>query len=109
MAFNQNHLDRPKQMQGPIPQPRPSTFKNAKKKKMQKKKKKATASLYWAVPGAVGRGRLLRSLLGVTSLPAPRLRFGRAPSLRAGGPPRALGSAALWAPFKAGGGIPGPA
>lgn len=76
------------------------------------KKIKAMASLYWAAPGAVGRGRLLGSLLGGTSLAAPRLRFGRAPSPRARGrgvAPGALGSAALWAPFKAGGGIPGPA
>lgn len=71
--------------------------------------KKATARPCWALPGAAGRQRSLCSLLGVTSPAAPRLRFGRAPPppRRPGGPPGALGSAALWAPFKAGGGIPG--
>ncbi|XP_014640102.1 PREDICTED: homeobox protein Hox-D8 [Ceratotherium simum simum] len=77
---------------------------------------KATANFCGAAPGAGGGSHLLRSLLGVASLPTPSVRFCRNPASpvaaripSAPGARRALGSAALWAPFKAGGGISLPA
>lgn len=107
--FNQNHLARPKQMQGPI---NPSTsLVHSKKCKKKKEKKKATASLCWADPGALLEERPSAPRPPGSDLPAwPKAKVRPRPlSADPGGPPRALGSAALWAPFKAGGGIPGPA
>lgn len=44
------------------------------------------------------RDRLLRGLLGVTTPPGPRLRFGRAPSLRTRGAPREPLAVRLYGP-----------
>lgn len=89
-------------MRGPVRPPRQSTFRNGGGGKKGHG------------PSLLGTSRSC----GATAFPlqppgsdlpgCPKAKVRpRPPPRRPGGPPGALGSAALWAPFKAGGGIPG--